>query len=135
MELSGIEAGVSGSGSEGTMGLVLAPTGSQLVCTLEGGASAVQERVGEWRKVVNLAVERRPATAGVTLVYRPDATVAVELARLAAAEFACCSFFTFTLRLDPAGMALTVTAPPEAASVITAMFGAYGPVTGAAGEG
>jgi hypothetical protein len=47
----------------------------------------------------------------------------VELARLAAAEYACCSFFTFTLTIGPAGVRLTVTAPPDAQPLVTALFG------------
>lgn len=46
----------------------------------------------------------------MSLAFDHDPGVAVELARLAAAEFACCSFFTFTLTIGPEGVRFTV--PP-----------------------
>ena len=50
----------------------------------------------------------------------------MDLARLAAAEFACCSFFTFTVA--PEAMRFTVSAPDEAHDAVTAVFGAATPV-------
>ena len=46
-----------------------------------------------------------------------------EIARLAAAEKECCGFFRFALVIDGRGVALEVHAPPEAADVVTALFG------------
>jgi hypothetical protein len=112
------------------VGLMLAPAsglGPAIACTLEGGIDAMLARVGEWQDVVGLALDRRPVAGGVTLLYSHGERLAVELARLATAEFACCSFFTFSLTVDPSGMTFTVTAPEEARDVVTAMFGAYGP--------
>jgi hypothetical protein len=112
------------------VGLVLAPgsgLGPAIACTLEGGIEAMQERVGEWQSVVGHAIDRHGVAGGVTLSYGHDERLAVELARLAAAEYACCSFFTFSLTVGPTGMTFTVTAPEEARDVVTAMFGAYGP--------
>jgi hypothetical protein len=54
---------------------------------------------------------------------RPRRGGRAELGRLAAAEYACCSFFEFTLTVGPDGMAFAVAAPPEASAVVTAMFG------------
>jgi len=48
----------------------------------------------------------------------------IALRRTCAAEFACCSFFTFTLTVGPPGVRFTVTAPDEARDVVTSMFGA-----------
>jgi hypothetical protein len=94
-----------------------------LVCTFDGGLDAMRARIGEWKAVIGRATRREPAEGGVTLVYDHDPAVTVELARLAAAEFACCSFFTFTLTVAPEGMRFAVTAPPEAATAVTAVFG------------
>jgi hypothetical protein len=64
--------------------------GSDIVCTLTGGTDAMRARVDQWQAVLNRAVGREPASGGVTLRFDHDPAVVVELARLAAAEFACC---------------------------------------------
>jgi hypothetical protein len=97
------------------------------VCTLDGGPDAVRRRIREWRAVIGRAIGREPAAGGVTLVYDHDAAVTGELARLGAAEFACCPFFTFTLVVGPSGMRFTVTAPAAARDVVTALFGTANP--------
>jgi hypothetical protein len=112
------------------VGLVLAastgPDAPAIACTFDGGIDAMRIRVGDWQHVVGRATGRRPVADGVTLTYDHDEKLAVELARLAAAEYACCSFFTFRLAVGPAGMDFTVTAPREASDVVTAIFGMYG---------
>jgi hypothetical protein len=102
-------------------------TDARLVCTLDGGLDAMRGRIGEWRAIIAQATGREPADGGVTLVYDHDPAVTVELARLAAAEFACCSFFTFTLIVATDGMRFTISAPDEARDVVTAVFGAAAP--------
>jgi hypothetical protein len=98
-----------------------------IVCTLGGGADAMRERIDRWRTVLERCTGRLPAEGGVTLVFDHDASVTVELASLSAAEFECCSFFTFALVVGPAGVRFTVTAPVEAATVVTALFGTPDP--------
>ncbi|WP_175313695.1 hypothetical protein [Streptomyces lunaelactis] len=97
--------------------------GADIVCTLDGGTDAMRDRITEWQAVIGRSTGRVPANGGVTLAFDHDSGVAVELARLAAAEFACCSFFTFTLTIGPMGMQFTVSAPDEARDVVTAVFG------------
>ncbi|MEU0398217.1 hypothetical protein ABZ208_36785 [Streptomyces sp. NPDC006208] len=97
--------------------------GSDIVCTLAGGTEAMRQRITEWQAVIRSATGREAADGGVSVLFDHDRGVAVELARLAAAEFACCSFITFTLTIAPSGMRLTVTAPDEAREVVTAVFG------------
>jgi hypothetical protein len=101
--------------------------GSDIVCTLEGGTGAMHERITEWQTVIGRATGRQPADSGVTLTFDHDPDLAVELTRLAAAEFACCSFFTFTLGVGPPGMHFTVSAPDEARDVVAAVFGTATP--------
>ena len=103
--------------------------GSDIVCTLDGGLDAMRGRIDEWAAVIGRATGREPADGGVTLVYDHDPALTVELARLAAAEFACCSFFSFALKVAPDGVRFTVTAPDEAATVLTALFGTATPAT------
>jgi hypothetical protein len=97
--------------------------GSDIVCTLDGGVDAMRSRIDEWQAAIGRAVGRRSVAGGVALTFEHDANLAAELARLAAAEFACCSFFEFSLTVRPAGMTFVVTAPDEARDVITAVFG------------
>ncbi|WP_155349016.1 hypothetical protein [Acrocarpospora pleiomorpha] len=93
------------------------------MCTLGGGAEAMRERLSEWQQVIAGATGREAADGGVTLTFVRDGRTVVELARLAVVEFECCSFFTFTLSVGPAGVRFTVTAPDEARDVVTALFG------------
>ncbi|MEV6600047.1 hypothetical protein AB0M36_24815 [Actinoplanes sp. NPDC051346] len=101
--------------------------GPEIVCTIDGGIDAMHGRIGQWQAVLGRASGREPAAGGVSLSFAHDPAVAVELAWLAAAEYACCSFFTFTLSVGPAGMRFTVTAPPQAQDVVTAVFGTAAP--------
>ncbi|GAB1644850.1 hypothetical protein [Krasilnikovia sp. MM14-A1259] len=102
---------------------------SDLVCTIAGGAEAMHARVGEWQAVLATATGREPAAGGVTLTFAYDPAVTVELARLAAAEYACCSFFTFGITVGPPGVRFTVAARPDAADVVAALFGSAGATT------
>jgi hypothetical protein len=47
-----------------------------------------------------------------------------EVARLVAAEQACCAFFAFAITVDDRGPALEVQAPDDATEIVTALFGA-----------
>lgn len=98
-----------------------------LVCTFDGGLDGMRGRISEWKAVIAQATGREPAEGGVTLVYDHDPAVTVELARLAAVEFACCSFYAFTLTVAPAGMRFTVSVPDEARDAVTAVFGTATP--------
>jgi hypothetical protein len=100
--------------------------GPEIACTLDGGAAAIQARMADWQEIVRRSADRRPIAGGVSLTFEHDQQLAVDLARLAAAEYACCSFFSFTLAFGPAGTTFTVTAPEEAGDVVTAMLGENG---------
>jgi hypothetical protein len=95
---------------------------------LDGGVEAIQARMADWKEIVRRSTDRRPIAGGVSLTFEHDQQLAAELARLAAAEYACCSFFSFTLAFGPTGTTFTVTAPEEAGDVVTAMFGQDGHV-------
>jgi MerR family transcriptional regulator, copper efflux regulator len=99
-----------------------------VACTL--GAGEMSTRLAEWNAILEEKQEvlqgvtaRHPVEDGVRLEFGPNADVA-ELARLAAAEQRCCRFFDFALVIDARGVALEVHAPPDAADVVAALFGA-----------
>jgi hypothetical protein len=76
------------------------------------------------------AVERSPAATRARLVLAGGPGLAERVQRLADAETACCSFFTFTvtrLDADPGGaaataLALEVEVPAARAEVLTALL-------------
>jgi DNA-binding transcriptional MerR regulator len=95
-----------------------------IACTLDHGD--LQGRVGEWRDVLARATERVLSDDGVALRFRHDIDLTAALARLCAAEHACCSFFRFALAIDSQGVRLEVRWPPEARDVTAAVFGTPG---------
>jgi MerR family copper efflux transcriptional regulator len=99
-----------------------------IACTL--GAGEMSTRLNEWnalledkRDLLQGVTARRPLADGVRLEFGPNTDV-TEVARLAAAEQGCCRFFSFALVIDTRGVALEVHAPPDAADVVAALFGA-----------
>jgi DNA-binding transcriptional MerR regulator len=95
-----------------------------IACTL--GAGQVGGRVAEWNAVLARALDRTRIPGGVALSFAPDPGTTSELARLAAAEHACCTFFDFTLAVTGAGVRLEVRAPSEAQDLLVALFGPAG---------
>ncbi len=91
-----------------------------IACTLE--ADRMPGRLVEWQEVLARVVGRSAVTDGVRLDLAHGTDVAA-LAQLALDEQGCCDFFTFDLRIGADGVALTVTGPPDARPVITALFG------------
>ena len=98
-----------------------------IVCTLDGGVDAMRGRLSEWQAAIGPATARESIDGGVALTFGHDADHVVELARLAAAEYACCTFFTFTLTISGQGVRFEVRAPAEARDVVSAVFGVAGP--------
>jgi MerR family copper efflux transcriptional regulator len=105
-----------------------APAGPPIACTL--GPDERAHRFDEWtalmaekRGVLQGVTARLPLEDGIRLEFGPD-TAVTEVARLAAAEQGCCRFFGFAIVIDDRGLALEVHAPPAAADVVTALFGA-----------
>jgi MerR family transcriptional regulator, copper efflux regulator len=95
-----------------------APT---IACTLDGAAMGT--RLAEWQALLAVATARVAGADGVRVEFAADAPVA-EIARLAAAEQGCCSFFSFAITVDERGVGLEVQAPDDARPVIDALFGA-----------
>ncbi len=81
------------------------------VCSL--GQQAQQHRLLEWRRTLAGAVNASAVDGEVRAVFDPSTEAAVELARLCAAETACCPSFTFHLDITSAAVVLTVAGDEE----------------------
>jgi DNA-binding transcriptional MerR regulator len=92
-----------------------------IACTLD--SAFARERVADWQGVVAKATNRHAIDDGIALTFEHDVELTTEIARLAAAEFDCCSFFRFGLAVDTTGLRLEVGAPPNARDIVTAVFG------------
>jgi hypothetical protein len=94
--------------------------GAPIACTLDG--SSIDRRVDEWRSLLAGGVrQREPLPRGLRLEL--SAVDVAELARLVAAEQACCQFFAFAITIDERGVGLEVQAPADAVSLVHALFG------------
>jgi DNA-binding transcriptional MerR regulator len=92
-----------------------------IACTLP--EADWHERLRDWQAMFDLVEERRATPGGVALRFPGDADTLSSLARVAALEVACCSFFSFVLTLDANGAWLSVVAPPEARALVVELFG------------
>lgn len=97
------------------------PTDVPVACTLS--AADQPGRLAEWTEVLALVDERDAIDGGLRLRFPPSPQLASRLADLAAREQGCCPFFTFTLRPSADSVVLDVTAPPDAAGVVSDLFG------------
>ena len=93
-----------------------------IACTLE--ADAMPGRMVDWQELLAQVQRREPLEDGVRLHFPVGAALAGEVARLAAAEQACCAFFSFALAIGADGTVLDVRAPAEARVLVDALFGA-----------
>ena len=91
-----------------------------VACTLD--ASDLPDRLAEWRSTLATVIRREPIDGGLRLVLPTDVAVG-QLAELAAAEQDCCRFFGFAITMDERGVALEVTAPPDALDLVQSLFG------------
>jgi hypothetical protein len=126
------EAGAeTAAGGAGLGGAVAGDSSVPIACTL--GAGEMSTRLDEWRALLahdphsQRGVTARQALddGGLRLELAPGSDVA-EIARLAAAEQACCRFFGFALISDGRGLALEVHAPPDGQLVLADLFGTAG---------
>jgi DNA-binding transcriptional MerR regulator len=92
-----------------------------IACTLE--AAQLPGRLEAWEAVLAQVSSRERTADGRLRLAFATGLDAAELAGLAAAEQACCSFFSFAVTLDSRGVALEVGAPEAAADVVAAVFG------------
>jgi MerR family copper efflux transcriptional regulator len=98
------------------------PLSETIACTLADEDQA--DRVEQWRRLLGHATGRAPIDGGLRVDL--PATLAGEVADLAAAEQRCCAFFDFTLHLAGSILRLEVRAPAEAAPLLAEVFGPVG---------
>jgi hypothetical protein len=82
-------------------------------------------RVAEFRDLFAGAVHAvsRPEPTRLRLSLDPSPDVAAQAARLATAETACCSFFTFTLTVAQGSVTLDVSVPASHLAVLDGLAG------------
>lgn len=103
-----------------------AETDTPIACTL--GAADMPGRLASWQAALAPVVSREAIPGGVRLVFPQDTAVGA-LAELASAEQDCCMFFRFAITIDGRGIALEVTAPPDAIDLVHSLFGEVAPPT------
>ena len=99
----------------------LAQLNPAVACTLDH--SEMDGRISDWHSVLRGVEHRTALDGGVRLNFGPEVDVA-ELARLAQAEWACCSFFSFAITVDDRGTALEIRAPEDGQELVQSVFGA-----------
>jgi hypothetical protein len=105
-----------------------------LSCDLVADGGDVHDRIGVWQQVLGRVERRDPlpdAAAGVALRFPFDVDLAGTLGRLAAAEYRCCSFGSYTLVVDGTGLRLEIRMPADAAGTLAAVVGLPDTSTGA----
>jgi DNA-binding transcriptional MerR regulator len=93
-------------------------------CTLDPGA--MRGRIDDWQAVLAHGTSRTPIPGGSAITFDTDPNLAADLARLVAAEHACCSFFDFTIAVTEDGMRFEVRAPEAAQDLLATVFGPAG---------
>jgi DNA-binding transcriptional MerR regulator len=111
--------------------------GQGLACDLAADGGDAHDRIDVWQQVFTRVQRRDPlpdTDNGLALRFRLEADLAATLARLAAAEYRCCSFGSYTIVIDHTGLRLEVRMPAEATGMLAAVLGRPDP-TGDRGEG
>jgi hypothetical protein len=105
-----------------------------LACDLVADGGDAHDRVEVWQKALARVVRRDPlpdaadpTRTGVVLRFPFDVDLAATLARLAASEYRCCAFGSYTIVVDEAGLRLEVRMPAEAAETMAAVVGVPDP--------
>jgi len=100
------------------------PTEPPIACSLS--AAELPARLAEMNDLGRsalLGVERTDTTA--VLRFRPGGATGERLTAVVAAEARCCAFLDMTLRETDDALALTISAPPDAAPVLDELVAAF----------
>jgi hypothetical protein len=98
----------------------------ELACDLVADGGDAHDRISVWQQVFTRVQRREPlpdTDTGLALRFPLEADLAATLARLAAAEYRCCSFGSYTIVIDHTGLRLEVRMPAEAAGMLAAVLG------------
>lgn len=95
-------------------------SGSEVACSLR--PDLVGGRIEDWNRVLARANSRESIAHGLRVGLDREVDL-VGLAELVEAEQACCSFFSFAIRVTSDRVWLDVTGPEDAQSVIKSVFG------------
>lgn len=98
----------------------LAASEPAIACTLSHEEEG--DRIARWQAALAVVDARAAIDGGIRLTFKPDADLA-EVTRLSRAEWACCSFFSFSITVDARGTALEVRAPEAACELLASVFG------------
>jgi hypothetical protein len=118
-----VEAVAITAGDEAREPVRLPGAGQPIACTLDGGDLA--GRLGEWQAIVAGATGREETDDGIAITFGHDIARTADLARLLAAEYACCSFASYHLTIDASGVRMEVRTPPEARAAFAAVVGVH----------
>jgi DNA-binding transcriptional MerR regulator len=93
-------------------------------CDLAADGGDARDRIGVWQQVFT-RVQRRDrlddTETGLALRFPLEADLAATLARLAAAEYRCCSFGSYTIVIDHTGLRLEIRMPDDASGMLAAV--------------
>jgi len=89
-----------------------------IACSLT--PAGAQSQLGEWRTLLAAVVTdaQRPAPTTLMLRLRDDPSQLAAVVALAQREKACCPFFGFAIEIAADSLALQVTVPPDAVSLL-----------------
>jgi DNA-binding transcriptional MerR regulator len=93
----------------------------EIACTL-ASVGDMQQRIVDWRALVDRARTREDTPGGVRLTFTPDADTSAAVARLATLEVACCTWFDLTMKLTPSATVLEVRAPAAGQAFLAELF-------------
>ena len=97
-----------------------------IACSLD--LDQARQRVEEWNRLLHdqpgiagSVTSRQPIDGGIEF---DDTVDLAALVNLATAEHDCCPFFGFAVTIDHRGIGFDITAPRDAQTVVTSLFGA-----------
>lgn len=94
-----------------------AGAGTPIACSLT--QTAAQAQLQEWRSILAASVAAIDQVSRTELSLRlRDLSHLEALARLAQREKTCCPFFGFTICIEADGLALRISVPEDAASLL-----------------
>ena len=120
----GCPCGSALNATPGLLRLTDSADGEALACDIAADAGDAANRVGVWQDVIGKVTGRAAIAGGIALQFPLDGGLAATVAGLAAAEYRCCSFGSYTVVVDERGLRLEVRMPDQAAPHLASIFGA-----------